>query len=281
MAFNFAPFTGVGSPILPPLTKMAPGQYLKSPSQRYQFILQTDGSLVIYDNGVAIWSAQERETYFKYQTPAEDRANNYVATQYYFRFNDATRNRLWITSNSTPLGGNVNLAYFRTYLSLQDDGNLVLNDTFPLWASDSSIEQFSLFSTDLVIQPGEALVQGQTYQSGTNQLVFQSDGNLVLYSATRVPLWNTGTYGVGADRAVMQEDGNFVIYAAGTPVWKTNTGGNTDAYLRIQSNGTVSVAIDKPVWALFGFTPTITPRKKLTKWGPYNIPLWPFPSLNG
>jgi len=276
MAFNFAPFTGVGSPILPPLTKMTPGQYLKSPSQRYQFILQTDGSLVIYDNGVAVWSAQEREAYFKYQTPAEDRANNYVATQYYFRFNDATRNRLWITSNSTPLGGNVNLAYFRTYLSLQDDGNLVLNDTFPLWASNSSIEQFSLLTTDLVIKPGESLVQGQIYQSGANHLIFQTDGNVVLYNANSVPLWHSGTGGSGATQAIMQQDGNFVVYAGSTPVWHTQTGGNPDAYLRIQANGTVSVAVDKPVWARFGYTPIIQPRKKWTQWGPYSLPDFTF-----
>lgn len=282
MAINYPTFTGTGSPILPPYTKMIPGQYLLSPSRRYQFILQTDGSLVIYDNGVAIWSAQERETYFKYGKPAEDRASgNYFATQYYGVFNDVTRDRRWITSNSTPLAGDVTLAYYRTYLSLQDDGNLVLNDCFPLWVTKKSLEAFSLFSTDLVITPGTSLVQGQQYKSGANFLVFQGDGNLVLYNANNVPLWNSQTAGSGADVAVMQEDGNFVIYAGGKAVWNTQTAGNPDAYLRVQSNGVLSIAIDKPVWARFGFTPTILPRKKWTQWGPFNIPVWPFPQIPG
>ncbi|MDD1966172.1 putidacin L1 family lectin-like bacteriocin [Pseudomonas putida] len=274
MAFNFAPFTGVGNPILPPLTKLTPGQYLKSPSQQYQLILQNDGSLVIYNNGVAVWSAQERETYFKYSIPAEDRANNYIATQYYFRFNDATRNRLWLTTNTSPLGGNINLAYFRTYLSLQDDGNLVMNDCFPLWASNSSIEAFSLYATDMVITPGQSLVQGQVYQSGVNRVIFQADGNLVIYAPNNAVLWQSATQ--GATQALMQTDGNFVIYNGATVLFQTGTGGNPGAYARIQSNGTFSVAIDKAVWARFGFTPVIAPRRKWKQWGPYTLPEFTF-----
>jgi hypothetical protein len=280
MAFAYAPFTGDGSPVLPPVTKLLPGQFLMSPSQHFTLTLQADNNLVIYDNttGKAVWWATEREPpYWLYSQPADDKGGgNYLTTYYYFRFNDVTRNRSWMTINSTPLGGNVDLAAYRTYLVMQDDGNLVLNDCFPLWASNTSIEQFSLFKTDLTVKPGEALVQGQTYQSGANHFSFQADGNLVLYAANETPLWSSGTYGSGANRAVMQEDGNFVIYADSTVVWNTKTYGNPGAYLRIQANGTVSVAMDKPVWARFGFTPTISAHKKWTKWGPYDIPVWSF-----
>lgn len=274
------PFTNSGSPILPPHTMMLPGQFLKSPSQRFQFILQTDGSLVIYEEGVAVWSAQEREPYYRYSTPAESKsAGNYVATQYDVLFNDVTRNRRWSATTTNPLGGDILLASYRTYLSLQDDGNLVLNDTFPLWVTYKSLEAFSLFSTDLIIKPGESFVPGQRREAGTNFLQFQPDGNFVLYNAQNVPLWNSGTQGTGADLAVMQEDGNFVIYAGSKAVWNTQTAGNPDAYLRVQSNGVLSVVIDKPVWARFGFTPKVLPRKKWTMWGPVNIPVWPFPKL--
>lgn len=279
--FSFAPFTGNGSPILPPLTKLVPGQYLRSPNQRFLMILQPDGNLVIYDDPIskALWWATEREPpYWLYATPADDKAGgNYLTTSYYFRFNDVTRNRAWQSINSTPLGGDVNLAYFRTYLILQDDGNLVLNDTFPLWASNTSIEAFSLFKTDMVIKPSEALIQDKTYYSGANRVIFQSDGNLVIYGPGDAVLFQSRTQ--RATQALMQEDGNFVILNGSTVLFQTNTGGNPGAYARIQSNGTFSIAIDKPVWARFGFTPTITPRKKWTQWGPVNIPVWPFPSL--
>lgn len=280
MANPLFSFTGSGGPILPAHTKMTPGQFLKSPSQRFQFILQTDGSLVIYDNGVAIWSAQEREPFYRYSQPAEDKsAGNYVATQYDMLFNDVTRNRRWSATTTSPLGDDLLLASYRTYLSLQDDGNLVLNDTFPLWITYKSWDAFSLFSTDLIFKPGESIVQNQRYQAGVNFLQFQADGNLVLYNSSNIPLWNSKTAGSGADHAVMQEDGNFVIYAGSKAVFNTQTGGNPDAYLRIQSNGVLSVVIDKPVWARFGFTPKVLPRKKWTMWGPYNIPVWPFPQL--
>lgn len=277
------PFTNSGSPILPPHTMMVPGQYLTSPSQGYSLILREDGTLEIFDNFVqkVLWRAVEREgSNWVYGKPAGNRSlGNYLSTEYVLHFNDATRNRDWFSSNSTPLGEEILLASYRTYLSLQDDGNLVLNDTFPLWVSYKSLEAFSLFSTDLIIKPGEKFVPGDRRESGTNFLQFQADGNFVLYNAQKVPIWNSGTQGTGADLAIMQEDGNFVIYAGSKAVWNTQTAGNPDAYLRVQSNGVLSIVIDKPVWARFGFTPKILPRKKWTMWGPVNIPVWPFPQL--
>lgn len=273
------PFTGSGGPILPPLTRMSPGQNLTSPNGRFVLAVQDDSNMVLYDNGAPVWVVGPGLPSTGYGGGGEDRSGTYLITQYYVFFNDPVHKRTWQTINSTPLGGDVTLAYFRTYLSLQDDGNLVVNDCFPLWVTYKSLEAFSLFSTDLIIKPGESLVPGQRRESGTNFLQFQPDGNFVLYNAQNVPLWNSGTQGTGADLAVMQEDGNFVIYAGSKAVWNTQTAGNPDAYLRVQSNGALSVVIDKPVWARFGFTPKILPRKKWTMWGPFNIPVWPFPKL--
>lgn len=273
-------FKNSGGPVLPPMTKMLPGQFLQSPSGQYKFILQTDGSLVIYDNGVAIWSAQGSEPYLTMFADARDKSGDFVLVQGNWIFNDVTRNRNYDAQIGSVLDNNIKLGGLRVFLSMQDDGNLVLNDTLPLWASNKSITQFSVFSTDLVIKSGESFVPGQRRESGTNFLQFQPDGNFVLYNSQNVPLWNTGTQGSGADLAVMQSDGNFVIYAGSKPVWNTQTDGHPDAYLRIQSNGAVSVAIDKPIWARFGFTPAaLAPRKKWTMWGPVNIPVWPFPKL--
>ena len=48
-------------------------------------------------------------------------------------------------------------------------------------------------------------------QNGQYRLVYQTDGNLVLYDAARTPLWSTGTAGTSPGRVVMQNDGNLVI----------------------------------------------------------------------
>jgi hypothetical protein len=100
------------------------------------------------------------------------------------------------------------------------------------------------------LQPGQCLMSPDSLY----QLVMQSDGNLVLYSAAG-PLWaagttaNPGAYlidqggnlivypssgpalwasntGYSNGTAVLQDDGNFVLYSqSGTPLWSTNTAG--------------------------------------------------------
>jgi hypothetical protein len=56
-----------------------------------------------------------------------------------------------------------------------------------------------------------------------DDLVFQSDGNLVLYGGGQA-IWSTDTWRYAASRLVVQDDCNLVIYSAdGWPVWATNT----------------------------------------------------------
>lgn len=61
------------------------------------------------------------------------------------------------------------------------------------------------------------------------RLVFQGDGNLVLYKTTGgpwVPLWASNTGGRGGKSVSFQGDGNLVIYAdGGRPVWASSTSG--------------------------------------------------------
>lgn len=54
-------------------------------------------------------------------------------------------------------------------------------------------------------------------------LVFQQDGNFVLYSPNGTALWASGTANKGKTM-VQQADGNVVIYGAtGAPLWATGT----------------------------------------------------------
>lgn len=100
---------------------------------------------------------------------------------------------------------------------------------------------------------GARLRAGQSITSpnGRYQLVYQGDGNLVLYDqSNRQALWWTGTVGAGG-QAVLQTDGNFVVYDAQlAPLWFTGTPGNPDAFLAVQSDGNLVLysAARQPLW---------------------------------
>ncbi len=82
-------------------------------------------------------------------------------------------------------------------------------------------------------------------------LVFQNDGNLVLYNPNSSPVWATGTEGRAA-RMSVQVDGNVVLYdSANQPIWATNTDGNPGAYLSLQNDGNLIVYTRnrKPIFA--------------------------------
>lgn len=106
--------------------------------------------------------------------------------------------------------------------------------------------------------------QNLSFQRGTYwivcntnyELVFQDDGNLVLYRRTsiapyRVALWNSVTTQRGSVLA-MQNDGNLVIYdAQGRPVWGSATDGNPGAYFALQPDGNLVIysRSNQPIWS--------------------------------
>jgi Ricin-type beta-trefoil lectin domain-like len=86
--------------------------------------------------------------------------------------------------------------------------------------------------------PGEFLLPGQFRQSadGRFRLIYQGDGNLVLYQGSS-PLWASWTFSTNPGMAVMQVDGNFVVYDSTGPVFSAGTDGHPGAYLAVQSDG--------------------------------------------
>ena len=102
------------------------------------------------------------------------------------------------------------------------------------------------------ITSGQAFSKGQGLLSSDERykLIFQGDGNLVLYSPNRAT-WASRTVGAGGDRVVLQSDGNLVMYtAAGKPVWHTRTNGRGLSTLRLQSDGNLVIydANNRPTW---------------------------------
>lgn len=92
--------------------------------------------------------------------------------------------------------------------------------------------------------PGDSLAPGQPVASpsGAYVLVYQGDGNLVLYQSGGGALWHTSTYGTAPGHTAMQGDGHLVVYDAyGYPVWYSGTAGNPGAYLSVQDDGNLVI----------------------------------------
>jgi hypothetical protein len=105
-----------------------------------------------------------------------------------------------------------------------------------------------------VLQPGESLYAGQskTSSDGRFTLVYQTDGNLVLYQSGVGWIWANWTYGIPPGQTVMQTAGNLVTYSAsGQAVWWTAQSGIPGSRLVVQRDGnTVIYSPDgTPVWS--------------------------------
>lgn len=89
-----------------------------------------------------------------------------------------------------------------------------------------------------------------TSADGRFTLVYQGDGNLVLYAPGGHALWASQTDGRARGFAVMQEDGNFVIYTPQSePIWSSGTPDHPGALLVVQSDGNVVIYQDGvPIW---------------------------------
>jgi peptidoglycan hydrolase-like protein with peptidoglycan-binding domain len=76
--------------------------------------------------------------------------------------------------------------------------------------------------------------QDKTVGRGRVKLVFQIDGNLVLYGPGKQVLWASGTNQRGISRLVMGPDGNLTILGNDSqPKWSSNTGGHPGAFLEV------------------------------------------------
>jgi pimeloyl-ACP methyl ester carboxylesterase len=109
-------------------------------------------------------------------------------------------------------------------------------------------ENSGTLSPDTALHPGDSLASS----NGLYHLVYQGDGNLVLYDDGGRPLWASHTDGSAPGVAVMQGDGNFVIYNGySDPIWHTATHGYGGAYLEVGNDGNVVIydASGSPLWA--------------------------------
>ncbi|WP_162907046.1 LamG-like jellyroll fold domain-containing protein [Allorhizocola rhizosphaerae] len=87
--------------------------------------------------------------------------------------------------------------------------------------------------------------QSKTWTANGMRLIFQGDGNLVLYRQdTGAPTWDTGTFGKPNAVLVFQADGNMVIYQDSTrsvALWSSGTSGQSGNVASLQPYGVVTI----------------------------------------
>jgi hypothetical protein len=93
------------------------------------------------------------------------------------------------------------------------------------------------------MQAGEMLDPSIESANGLYTLIYQSDGNLVLYpNGSTNALWASGTNGSSRGSAIMQTDGNFVVYdQSGNAAFAAGTDGNPGSRLVVQNDGNVVI----------------------------------------
>jgi GH25 family lysozyme M1 (1,4-beta-N-acetylmuramidase) len=203
------------------------GQSYASCDGRFALAMQTDGNLVLYDDGVALWDTGTNGTDGEVAVMQGD--GNFVL---YGKTSDA----LWASGTSGHPGST---------LALQTDGNLVVYDAGKaLWASGTNLPASPAAPTACgAMAPGQGIVMGQSEKScgGRYSLIMQTDGNLVLYDGSTA-IWATGTEGKQGYMAVMQGDGNFVLYDRhSVALWSSGTAGHGGADLAVQADGNLVV----------------------------------------
>jgi hypothetical protein len=105
--------------------------------------------------------------------------------------------------------------------------------------------------------PGGALARDQYLQSsdGSHRLYLQGDGNLVLRRMSdKKALWSSGTSGKSATQFKFQSDGNLVLFTASKlAVWQSKTAGSNATELHLHSAGQLVLYRNSTVvWSVNG-----------------------------
>ncbi len=206
---------------------LLPGDRIFSANARYEFVYQTDGNLVLYDQGRALWASGTDGRPLGVTIAQSD--GNLV---------------IYAPTGSDPIWSSDTWQHPGSHLVVQDDGNVVIYrpDGTPVWDTSTWI-QTGPTATGNGMQPGEVLNPGdRIYSANTRyEFVYQTDGNLVLYDQGRA-LWASGTDGRPLGVTIEQSDGNLVIYGrAGAVIWSSDTWQHPGSHLVVQDDGNVVI----------------------------------------
>jgi hypothetical protein len=174
-------------------------------------IMQTDGNLVLYSGGSAIWSTGT----FGQNCGANKCGAIFQGDGNFVVYNGSTP--LW--SSGTFGNPGAQLVFSGQFPQIQ----IIGTNQSVLWRN---LTEFSAGNF--------TLAQGASFSFGSLSLVMQSDGNLVLYSQNG-PVWSTGSFGqncgAGQCFANFRSDGNLVVYNGSAILWSSGTAGDPGAVL--------------------------------------------------
>ena len=178
-----------GTTITAGTVRLPGGTSIHSPSRQYRLDMQTDGNLVEYGNGRALW--QSRTSGNRGATLALQPDGNLVV---YSR----TGTPLWNTRTNRTGSSNT--------LTVTDRGDVRVR-------SGNTVRWHNGAPGADTMTPGSSLTAGQSLwdTAGKRQLVMQADGNLVLYIGGRAK-WASHTTRYPGVRFTLQADGNLVVY---------------------------------------------------------------------
>lgn len=207
---NLGSTVGAGS-------EFSEGQYLASPNGKYNLVMQSDGNLVLYQAGTALWASNTGGP--GRRVVMQDDGN------------------LVIYSGSTAVWSTSTGGFGASELILQDDANVVIyREGVATWS------RFGGYVGNELV-PGTTLAPGEVRKSPNQRytLAMQTDGNLVMRDeTTHESVWASSTVGPNR-RAIMRADGNLGVYQGSDAKWSSETVGNDGALLLVQDDGNLAI----------------------------------------
>jgi hypothetical protein len=208
---------------------LKPGERLTSSDNRFNLVLKNDGNLVLSD-------PYSREIW------ASDTAGHPDVTEMILQPNgnlvlQESSQQYW----ESKTAGNDDAPSF----VLQDDGNLVMfTEGNVYWQSNSAVPDTPKRPENIgVLRSGEGLGLGDSLVSANGQfrLTLQADdGNLVEYS--QYPVWQANTGGALRWCLILLEDGDLVLYDAHrVQIWNSKTAGRGDVEVKLKDTGKLAI----------------------------------------
>ncbi|RKR73536.1 hypothetical protein [Frondihabitans australicus] len=173
------------------------GQSVYSVFNQYTLEMQSDGNLVEYGNGHALWQTRTSG------------AGNHLLLQ---------------TDGNLVVYSNKGKALWQSG-SRGKNAELFVSD-IDVWIQAGGYEIWSEHPADThTATTGDVMTADQSLDNAVSRLTLQTDGNLVEWNTNRVT-WSSGTGGNSGATLHVQKDGNVVIYSSkGKALWSTGTGG--------------------------------------------------------
>lgn len=162
-----------------------------------------------------------------------------------------------------PLQAPQTIGTYREYFNLVQDGVILFNELGQHFTINVVNPVAVRNSTRTALNKGEELKKGEYLLSpDTNSvLTLQDDGNLVLLN-NFLPVWSSQTTNRGGDRLIFQGDGNIVLYdKAMKPLWATSTDSTDTNRLDLQTD--ISLVAQKASGGVSWSANTNTPQNQL------------------